>query len=337
MQNIFKRFLGLAAVLILFLSGWFAFEYLRTPKRPMEKFLYVYEIERGSGAKSLAEDLKEEGIIQKKTAFLLGHSLFYSQKTIKAGEYVFEVPLSIQKILSIITEGKIHLHPVTIPEGLTRLEIASHLETIGFAEQQAFMTASEDTGAVSGIDHEAQDLEGYLFPETYFFPKGVTAERIVHSMTAQFKDIFSEEWQRRAEEIGMTIREIMILASLIEKETSLPEERPLVSAVFHNRLKKRMKLDCDPTIIYALKLDGPFNGRLRTKDLQLDSPYNTYLYRGLPPGPIANPGQESIQAALYPSEKDFLFFVAKNDGGHHFSRTLREHQNAVNTFQRNKR
>ncbi len=334
MLKMIKRFLLLAAILILFLASWFTFEFLSTPKSPTEKILY--EIERGEGAKSLAEHFKEEGILQNKMAFLYGHSLFYSQKTIKAGEYVFDLPLSIQKILHIITDGKILLHAATIPEGLTRMEIADHLESLGLVERQAFMKASEDTTAISVIDSEARDLEGYLFPETYFFPKGVTPEKIVSSMTTQFKDTFSEEWMRRSDEIGLTIREIVILASLIEKETSLPDERPLVSAVFHNRLKKQMKLDCDPTIIYALKLEGQFKNRLRTKDLKLDSPYNTYLYRGLPPGPIANPGKGSIEAALYPSDNDFLFFVSKNDGSHHFSRSVREHQNAVNKFQRNK-
>ncbi len=334
MLKMIKRFLLLAAILILFLASWFVFEFLSTPKSPQERILY--EIERGKGAKSLAEHFKEEGILQKKMAFLLGHSLFYSQKTIKAGEYVFDLPLSIQKILHIITSGKILLHAATIPEGLTRMEIADHLESIGFSERQAFMKASEDTTPISDFDSEARDLEGYLFPETYFFPKGITPDKIVSSMTTQFKDTFSEEWTRRSDELGLTIREIVILASLIEKETSLPDERPLVSAVFHNRLKMQMKLDCDPTIIYALKQDGQFKDRLRTKDLRLDSPYNTYLYRGLPPGPIANPGKDSIAAALYPADKDFLFFVSKNDGSHHFSRSFREHQNAVNKFQRNK-
>ena len=335
MLKIIKRSLLLATIFILFLASWFTFKFLNTPKSPTKKILY--EIERGEGAKSLAEHFKEKGIIQNKIVFLYGHSLFYSQKTIKAGEYVFDLPLSIQKILHIITDGKILLHAATIPEGLTRMEIADHLESLGFSERQAFMKASEDTSAISAMDPDARDLEGYLFPETYFFPKGVTTEKIVSSMTAQFKDTFSEEWTRRTDEIGLTIREIIILASLIEKETSLPDERPLVSAVFHNRLKKRMKLDCDPTIIYALKQDGQFKDRLRTKDLRFDSPYNTYLYGGLPPSPIANPGKDSIAAALYPADKDFLFFVSKNDGSHHFSLSFREHQNAVNTFQRNKR
>ena len=335
MLKIIKRSLLLATIFILFLASWFTFKFLNTPKSPTKKILY--EIERGEGAKSLAEHFKEKGIIQNKIVFLYGHSLFYSQKTIKAGEYVFDLPLSIQKILHIITDGKILLHAATIPEGLTRMEIADHLESLGFSERQAFMKASEDTSAISAMDPDARDLEGYLFPETYFFPKGVTTEKIVSSMTAQFKDTFSEEWTRRTDEIGLTIREIIILASLIEKETSLPDERPFISAVFHNRLKKRMKLDCDPTIIYALKQDGQFKDRLRTKDLRFDSPYNTYLYGGLPPSPIANPGKDSIAAALYPADKDFLFFVSKNDGSHHFSLSFREHQNAVNTFQRNKR
>lgn len=335
MLKLIKRLLLLAAFMILFLSSWFAFEFLRTPKNPSGNILY--EIKKGEGANSLAEHLMAAGILQKKTVFLYGHTLFYSKKTIKAGEFVFELPLSINKILQIVTEGKSLLHAVTIPEGLTRMEIATHLESLGTAEGEAFMKASEDTSAISAFDPDARDLEGYLFPETYFFQKGATSERIVSAMTDQFKDTFTEEWTKKARELGFTIREIIILASLIEKETSLPEERPIVSTVFHNRLKLGMKLDCDPTIIYALKQEGQFKDRLRTKDMKLDSPYNTYLYGGLPPGPIANPGKESIRAALFPTDNDFLFFVAKNDGSHHFSRSFREHQNAVNTFQRNKR
>ena len=265
MLKIFKRLLLLAIILILFFSTWFAFEYLKTPKGPGKDILY--EIKKGEGANSLAEHLKEKGIIQNKNTFLLGHSLFYSRKTIKAGEYVFELPLSVKNILNIITEGKILLHAVTVPEGLTRIETAALLESLGYIESSAFMKASLDTSAIASLDPEATDLEGYLFPETYFLPKGATADLIVSSMTGQFKDTFSPEWTQRALEIGLTVREIIILASLIEKETSLPEERPLVSSVFHNRLKKQMKLDCDPTIIYALKKKGPFKGRLRTKDL----------------------------------------------------------------------
>lgn len=333
--KIIKRSLFLAALFVLFLTSWFAFEFLSTPKDPPKELLF--EIQRGKGAKSLAQALKDERIIRKKWVFLLGHSLFYSPRSIKAGEYSLLLPLSVKSVLHTITEGKVYLHALTIPEGLTRLEIADLLESLGFADRQAFFDASADPSPLSSLDLDAWDLEGYLFPETYHFPKGVTAGQIVASMVDQFETIFSQEWRDRADSLGLSIRQVTILASLIEKETSLPEERSLVSSVFHNRLRRQMKLDCDPTIIYALNLDGKFQDRLRTKDLQLDSPYNTYLYGGLPPGPIANPGKESIKAALFPADNDYLYFVSRNDGSHHFSRTLQEHQNAVNLYQKNKR
>ena len=159
---------------------------------------------------------------------------------------------------------------------------------------------------------------------------------MVDAMVDQFISVFDLEWRQRAKNLGFSIREIVILASLIEEETSHPEERTLVSATFHNRLRIGMKLDCDPTIIYALKQDNAYTGRLRYRDLKLDSPYNTYIYPGLPPGPICNPGRESLKAALYPADEDYLYFVSKNDGSHQFSRTFREHQNAVNIYQKRK-
>ena len=156
-------------------------------------------------------------------------------------------------------------------------------------------------------------------------------------MVSQFKTVFNKGWQKQAHKIGLTIREVVILASLIEKETSLPEERRLVSAVFHNRLKMGMKLDCDPTIVYVLKLESRFEGRLHSKDMKLDSPYNTYLYRGLPPGPVCNPGRESLLAALFPADVNYLYFVSRNDGSHEFSRTFQEHQIALRKYQKSQR
>jgi UPF0755 protein len=203
-----------------------------------------------------------------------------------------------------------------------------------FIDTSDFLAASENTGLISDVDPDAINLEGYLFPETYHFPKNTPVKKIVEAMVLQFRSVFNEEWRSRAEELGMTVRDVVILASLIEKETSKPEERELISAVFHNRLRIRMKLDCDPTIIYALKEKEGFNGSLRKKDLKLDSPYNTYLYRGLPPGPIANPGKGSLRAALFPADNNFIYFVSKNDGSHYFSSSFREHQNAVNRYQR---
>lgn len=323
-------FLGITIFLVF--STWFSFEFYRIPDDTSRTVLF--EVERGSRVSSIAQNLKEKGVITKKWPLLMAYKLFYSSKSVKAGEYEFRLPLSPKDILNILIEGSVYLHPITIPEGLTRKEISHHLESTGFAEEEDFLEASARTDWISSLDEEALDLEGYLFPETYHFPKGTPAEKLVEAMAAQFKTTFDEHWRRRARELGMSVREAVILASLIEKETSIPEERALVSAVFHNRLKRGMKLDCDPTIIYALKQEDRFSDRLKTKDLRFDTPYNTYLYPGLPPSPICNPGRDSLEAALYPAPETYLYFVSKNDGSHHFSRTLREHLRAVQKYQK---
>jgi len=320
-----------AFLLLLFIS-WFSLEFYR-PSQTLPKKV-IFEVEKGQTAQDIAQNLKKNGIIKKTWPILLGYKIFFSSQSLKAGEYALQLPLSAKDVLQILTEGNVYLRPVTIPEGLTIEEIADLLESQNFAKKVDFIKISANTSFISSIDKEAPSLEGYLFPETYSFAKGTTSDEIVSAMISQFASVFGEKWKCRAEEIGMSVREIVILASLIEKETSLPEERKLVSAVFHNRLKRGMKLDCDPTIIYALKRKGNFMGRLRTKDLKLDSPFNTYLYSGLPPSPIANPGKESLETALYPADENYLYFVSKNDGSHHFSRTFREHQRAVNTYQR---
>ena len=247
---------------------------------------------------------------------------------------MFNLPMSPKDILKMLTDGKVYLHSLTIPEGLTRKEIALHLESLHFTDEEEFLAASSKTDTISSLDKEAANLEGYLFPETYHFPKGISAEKIISTLVSQFKEVFSEAWQKRASEIKMTPREVVILASLIEKETFLSEEKKLVSAVFHNRLKIRMKLDCDPTIIYVLKEEGSFKGRLLKKDLKLKSPYNTYRNRGLPPGPICSPGQESLEAALYPAQEKYLYFVSKKDGSHYFSSSFKDHQNAVRRYRK---
>lgn len=327
-----KASIILAAVALLFFSVWFSMEFYRSPRVSPGKILF--EAEKGKGADSIAQKLKEADIIKKKWPFLLGYKFFFASKTLKAGEYLFSLPISTKEVLQAITEGKVYLHPLTIPEGLTIKEITSLLESLHFAEEEDFLEASSQKESISFLDKEASSLEGYLLPETYHFPKGTSAKTIIAAMISQFQNVFNEEWRKRASEIGMTIREVVILASLIEKETSIPEERKLVSAVFHNRLKRRMKLDCDPTIIYVLKQEGRFKDRLRTKDLKLDSPYNTYLYPGLPPSPICNPGRETLEAALFPADVKYLYFVSKNDRSHHFSRTFREHQQAVLKYQK---
>ncbi len=329
-----KITLAAAAVILIFLLTWFYFEF-NSPQKS-QNIDTAFEIERGQSAGSIAQKLKDRGILKKKWPFELGYRAFYSSKSLKAGEYAFLRPISVKSVLKTIAEGRVALRSITIPEGFTRKEISNLIQSHSFLDGEDFLQASSDPGLIAALDDKAVDLEGYLYPETYRFPKGTTGKEISASMISQFKETFNEEWKRRAQEIGMTVRQIVILASLIEKETSRPQERSLVSSVFHNRLKIGMKLDCDPTIIYALKQEDRFRDRLRTRDLKYDTPYNTYLYKGLPPGPIANPGQGSLEAALYPADEKYLYFVSKNDGSHHFSRTFREHQNAVLQYQKRK-
>ncbi len=327
-----KILLVTAIVFLVFFVFWFSFEFCRPAKSSPERV--IFEVEKGQSAKDIAQNLKKKGIIKKTWPLLLGYRIFSSSQSLKAGEYSFQLPISPKDVLHLLTEGQVILHTITVPEGLIIEETAELMESQGFAEKDDFIDASSDTALISSWDKEATTLEGYLFPETYSFPKNTTAEDIVSAMISQFFLVFNEKWRLRADEMGMSVRDVVIIASLVEEETSLPEEKPLVSAVFHNRLKKGMKLDCDPTIIYVLKRKGTFKGRLRTKDLRLDTPYNTYLYPGLPPGPIANPGRDSLKAALFPADEKYLYFVSKNDGTHHFSLTFREHQKAVNTYQR---
>ncbi|MBD3413579.1 MAG: endolytic transglycosylase MltG [Candidatus Aminicenantes bacterium] len=327
---------ALIFLIIVFVFGfsWFWHEY-NLPKNCLSPTT-AFEVEKGSSVSSIARKLKNENIIKKKWPFLLAYKLFYSPQNLIAGEYRFHCSVSAKQALKKIINGEIILHPVTIPEGLTLKETADLLSQKYSMNKQKLIHQSQNTQLISSFDSEAEDLEGYLFPETYHLPKNTSEKEMISIMVSQFKAAFNQKWKQRAQDIDMTIREVVTLASLIEEETSVSEEKSLVSSVFHNRLNLGMKLDCDPTIIYALKKKEQYEGRLRNKDLQLNSPYNTYLYSGLPPSPISNPGKKSIRAALYPSKSSYLYFVSKNDGTHQFSSTFKEHQKAVIKYQINK-
>ena len=313
-------------------AGWFFLQYQFQDNRQTGEALF--EIQPGQSVKSIAEELEKERIIKDSLSFLLGYRFFYSGKSLKAGEYYFQFPLSEQDVLKKIIAGEVRLYSITVPEGLTRRETAHILGNRDFMDSQEFLNATNNPGLIHNLDPQAPDLEGYLFPETYQVSKNITSSKMAEIMVAQFRQIFLPIWENRHSSFPLTFRETIILASLIEKETSLSEEKPLVSAVFHNRLRRGMRLACDPTIIYALKKRGEFTGNLTKKHLKMDSSYNTYLYPGLPPGPIANPGAESLHAALFPADADYLYFVSRNDGSHKFSKTLREHVNAVNKYQK---
>ncbi len=332
MIRIIKLSISFLIIVLFIFSVWFFRQYqFRVTGESGE---VLFEITPGQSAQSIAENLHKNGIIQDRFSFMLAYRLFYPGQSLKAGEYIFRYPLSEREILRKIMAGDVKLYSITIPEGLTCRETAEVLGAFEFLQYPAVLDAVENPALITDWDTQATDLEGYLFPETYTISKNTTAAKIIENMVIQFKQVFHPEWHARREKLNMSIREVVTLASLIEKETSLPEEKPLVSAVFHNRLRKGMRLACDPTIIYALKKRNEFSGNLTRKHLEMDSPYNTYLYPGLPPGPIANPGTGSLQAALFPEDTDYLYFVSRNDGSHKFSSTYREHVNAVNKYQK---
>jgi UPF0755 protein len=321
------------ALLVLFAALLFVtIELYRPLNIPGGKAVFV--VEKGMGAGSVARALKDGGFIRARLPFVAAYRLFFRPAKIKAGEYELVGPLGEKGLLEVLVKGRVMLHPVTLPEGLTAWEVLPLVSSLLADGDRGFEAALHDARPIAALDDRAVDLEGYLFPETYSFPRGIAAAEVIGTMVNQFQNVFGEAWKSRAGELRMSVREAVILASLIEKETSVPGEKRLVSAVFHNRLRIGMKLDCDPTIIYALKLKGSYAGRLTRQELSLDSPYNTYRYAGLPPGPICNPGREALEAALYPAAEPYLYFVAKEGGGHRFSRSFSEHAAAVREYQK---
>ncbi len=331
-RKLIRTVLALAAVGTLLFFLWLSYQY-RQPRTGLPATSF-FEVEKGQGAKAIAVALEKKGLIRSRQAFILAYKLYYQPESLKAGEYAFTASVTMKDILEDMIKGRVYLHPLTIPEGLTGQEIAREFEAKGLLSAEAFLEAFQDPELVSGWDPLARTAEGYLFPETYYFSSKTEPREVVGRMIGQFQSVFNTVWRRRARELGLSIRQVTTLASLIEKETGQAYEKKLVAAVFHNRLRIGMKLDCDPTIIYALKMSGEYQGRLRSRDLRLDSPFNTYRHPGLPPGPICNPGRASLTAALWPSSDDYLYFVSRNDGSHQFSRSFRDHQRAVLKYQR---
>ena len=291
------------------------------------------EIPSGAGARAIGRLLASHGIVRDEWTFRLAVRLTGTSRDLKAGEYRFASPISPKDVARTLARGAIFLRPVTFPEGLTIREMARLFEARGLGSADAFAEAASDPGPIAAIDPEATDLEGYLFPETYNLPRRASPDALVAQMTDRFLGVFDEEKRRLAEERGLTVRQVVTLASLVEKETAVPEERPIVAAVYLNRLRIGMGLQADPTVIYALTRAGEYTGNLTRRNLQFDSPYNTYRYPGLPPGPIAAPGRASIEAVLEPAQVDYLYFVSRNDGSHVFARTLAEHNRNVREWQ----
>jgi UPF0755 protein len=297
----------------------------------------VVDLPRGMDAGSMLERLHDAGVVRNPRLIRAWLVLRGGGSDLQAGEYAFQEPLSALEVVDKLTRGDVLLHPITLPEGFDLEETAARLAAEGFGDPSDLLSVFRKPEIVSDIDPDAEDLEGYLFPDTYFLPRGETPERIVRTMVERFEAAIGPDYVADAEAVGLTLREAVTLASMIEKETSVPEERWRISRVFHNRLRGRMKLQCDPTVIYALEREGREVGRLSYADLEYDSPWNTYRVYGLPPGPICSPGQDSLDAAVRPTEGDELYFVASPEGGHRFSSSLQAHLEAVRQWRLHQR
>ena len=286
------------------------------------------QIEPGATSREIAEALEEAGVIRSRWLFLAVRGL-RPRTVLMAGEYHFWRPLTVWRAFDKISRGQVEYHRLTIPEGLTRFEIADLVAGAGLSTREEFLAEAGQAHQIQGQFREAANLEGFLFPDTYYFTRNINAREFVQMMIDQFYRVFQDAAPGNS--VPLTPYEIVTLASLIEKETGIGGERPLVSSVFHNRLRENILLQCDPTVVYGLILENRFRGRIYRSDLQDKHPYNTYVHAGLPPGPIANPGRASLEAAVRPAESGYLFFVAEplGTGKHVFSKTLQAHNRAV--------
>ena len=288
----------------------------------------VIDVPRGATSQEIAEALRSRGVISSKWAFLWERA-WNRDATLQAGEYLFERPLKASEVIDILESGSVRLYPLTIREGLNRFDTAEVVASTGLATREEFLALTADPTMVKDILPQAETLEGCLFPDTYQLAKTSTVQDLIGAMVASFRRALDRARSQRS--IAIDDWDGLILASMIEKETGDKRERALVSSVFHNRMQRGMLMQCDPTIIYGLLLEGRFRGRIYLSDLTDPHIYNTYVHEGLPPGPIANPGLESLKAAFCPSRSDYLFFVAAPGPrtGHTFSATLGDHNRAV--------
>ena len=275
--------------------------------------------------------LEREHLIKSRSAFVLFAKSQSADRKVHAGEYELNAGMTPAEILSKLLSGQVLLHPLTIPEGLTLIQIADLVSQLGLTDQAEFLRLAKDRAFIASLGIKADTLEGYLYPNTYKFPRTVKAREVLTAMVEQLRQVVGPDFLARMQELKMTMHEVLTLASVIEKETGAGGDRPDISAVFHNRLKQHIPLQSDPTVIYGLPA---FDGNLRRKDLSSPSPYNTYRVKGLPPGPIANPGIQAIRATLYPSDSRARYFVSRTDGTTQFSKTLTEHNQAVEKYQK---
>jgi UPF0755 protein len=324
---------GIAFVGALVLVGAVAasgYRGMNMPSQETENHLVV-EVAEGASFKEVTYQLAQKGLIVSPFWFRMLGKVQGAERKIQPGEYDLHTAMRPVEILSALVKGKVIQYSVLIPEGLTAQQIGKLLEEAGIAKEADIAPLVAAPAFAKSLGLEGQTLEGYLFPDTYHFRRGTKPEDVLRAMVHRFQEAYTPELQAQAAALGLSERHVVTLASIIEKETGQEDERPLISAVFHNRLKKGLPLQSDPTVIYGIR---KFSGNLTRKDLGRRTPFNTYTSRGLPPSPIANPGLKSIQAAVSPAPVKYLYFVSKNDGSHHFSATLAEHNRAVERYQK---
>ncbi len=320
------------AVLLAIGAGWFFWRAVDTPYKGYTETKKRVEIKRGLRTSSILQQLQKEGIVRDEWIPLVYMKLLRGRDSLKAGVYEFDKAMSPVDVIDKLARGDVILASITIREGLDRFAIGKIFSDAGFGSEAEWKKITGEADLIRDLAPEADSLEGYLFPDTYKFDPGTPATTIVKAMV----DNFRKHWGNEIALIssGLSAHETVTLASIVETEAQRPEERPIVASVYVNRVRKHMLLGADPTVIYAMKLAGRWNGNIRKADLQLPSPYNTYRSPGLPPGPIANPGLASLRAAAAPATTPYLYFVGRNDGSHVFATTIEEHNRNVEQWQR---
>ena len=359
-----KKLLGIIFVVLLGAGGWFAWAVM-TPVEPAPQTFVM--LRPGFSTRRIAAELKRVGVIRNAEAFVLWHYID-RRRSLKAGEYLFEKPASIIDVQRRLRRGDVYFHTVVVPEGYTMFDIAEAIQAAGLGQAEDFVKAAQsDTYLISDIAPNARSLEGYLFPDTYEFTRLMSMDEMAGTMVKQFRVVAAQigliqpeqtatkpgridpgdatspprlDFTIHVEQLGDTVGpalyvpSLVTMASIVEKETAVPEERPIVASVYYNRLDKHIALDADPSIIYAEVLAGTYQGALHHADMRFDSPYNTYRNAGLPPGPIGNPGRSSLEAAMHPAQTDYYYFVADAEGHHRFARTLEEHDKNVAAYRK---
>ena len=354
-----RKIFWLILIAALASAGWFAWALL-TPVEPSGKTFVM--LRPGYSTRRMASELKSAGVIRSEEAFILWHDL-HRHRTLKAGEYLFEKPANIIDLQKRLRRGDVYFHTVVVPEGFTMFDIARAIDAAGLGPAEDFLkVAQSDTALIADIAPRAPSLEGYLFPETYEFTRTTTMPEIAAAMVKQFRQVAREIglvpppmtskaevgkipldgsphlqiYENLGDTVGpaLYVPRVVIMASIVEKETAVPEERALVASVYYNRLASGIALDADPSIIYAELIAGTYQGALHHADMQFKSPYNTYRNAGLPPGPIGNPGKSALEAAMQPAQSDYFFFVADAAGHHRFARTIEEHNKNVDAYRR---